>query len=108
VRNTVAGYAIHHAMSIMWATLFEKLVSRRVRPAVADTLAIAGGVSAVASLVDFRLVPQRFTPGFERRLSRRSLAFTYGAFALAMAAAVLLDARAGPSASRRGLARGTS
>jgi hypothetical protein len=108
LRNTVAGYAIHHAMSIMWATLFEKMLSRRARRPVVETLAVAAMVSAVASIVDFRLVPQRFTPGFEKRLSRRSLAFTYGAFALAMAAAVLLDASGRANARRPGPARETS
>jgi hypothetical protein len=91
VRHTVVGYLIHHAMSIFWATFFEKLAASRYhsRPA-AETLAIAAATSAVACLVDYRVVPDRFTPGFEKQLSRHSMALTYVAFAAALAGAVWL------------------
>jgi hypothetical protein len=89
-RHTVLGYLIHHASSILWAAMFEKAAARRAaRPAV-ETLALAGATAVVASIVDFKLVPRRLTPGFEKRLSRQSLVLTYGAFALALAGAVLL------------------
>jgi len=47
----------------------------------------------VAALVDLRLVPERLTPGFERRLSRRSLAWTYVGFGAGLALAGLLAQR---------------
>jgi hypothetical protein len=40
--------------------------------------------------VDFQLTPERLTPGFEHRLSHRSLAAVYGAFAVGLAVGALL------------------
>jgi hypothetical protein len=94
VRHTVAGYLIHHAMSIFWATLFEKAFGRRVAGgSVLETVGCAAATSLMACIVDYKVVPGRFTPGFEKQLSRTSMAFTYGAFALALAAAALLARR---------------
>jgi hypothetical protein len=85
VRHTVVGYAIHHLSSTFWAALFEK-----TRPRSAP---IAGALltSATACLVDYRCTPQRFTPGFEKRLSRGALLSVYAAFAAGLAAAHLLS-----------------
>jgi hypothetical protein len=91
IRYTVVGYLIHHAMSIFWATFFERFRPRNrstaVRPPV---LAAAAATSAAACLVDFRIVPERLSPGFERQLSRTALLMTYAAFAAGLAGAVLL------------------
>ncbi|WP_395140976.1 hypothetical protein [Schlegelella aquatica] len=88
VRYTVTGAAIHHACSVFWAAVFERWApSRASSPAsfgavVRDALAL----TAIAAWVDFRLMPRRFTPGFERRLSGRSLAWGYAAFAAGLVA----------------------
>jgi hypothetical protein len=89
-RYTVTGYFIHHAMSIFWATLYEKLNRRSPARTPAKVLALATATSALACIVDYRLVPERLTPGFQKRLSRTSLFFTSGAFALALAASSLI------------------
>jgi len=89
-RYTIAGYLIHHAMSIFWATLYEKFNRAAPPPSPGETLALATATSALACIVDYRLVPDRLTPGFQKRLSRTSLFFTYGAFALALAASSLI------------------
>lgn len=86
-RYTLSGAVIHHASAMMWAFLFEGLLARvrpgRIRP---DLVAAgAAAVTATAALVDLKLVPSRFTPGFEHRLSRKSLWLTYGAFAAGLA-----------------------
>jgi len=86
VRHTVVGYLIHHAMSIFWATLFERIRDKQ-EASVPATLGAAAATSAAACLVDFRVVPKRLSPGFERQLSRTALFVTYAAFALALAAA---------------------
>jgi hypothetical protein len=80
-RHTLLGLAIHQASSLFWALAFRALM-RRLRPvtpvrAGAAALAVAGA----AALVDLRLVPDRLTPGFEHRLSRRGLALVYLGFA---------------------------
>ncbi|WP_459615418.1 hypothetical protein [Bordetella sp. 2513F-2] len=89
-RHTVPGYLIHHAASVLWATLYARATchrphARQALPAVAGGLATA----AVACWADFRLTPQRFTPGFEHRLSRPALATVYAGFGLAIALATL-------------------
>ena len=54
-------------------------------------LAPAAIITTAAYAVDFHFTPQRLTPGFEHRLSNRSLLTVYGAFALGLAATALLD-----------------
>lgn len=85
-RHTALGFGIHHAMSIMWATHYEKWRGGGDRLAVhvMPTVAAAVAVSAAACAVDLRCTPRRLTPGFERRLSGCSLAAVYGAFAIGL------------------------
>jgi hypothetical protein len=72
-RHTALGYVIHHLMSVGWATLHEKHFAH---PAL---------TSAAAAFVDYRVVPRRFGPGFEKQLGRPSLFVVYAAFALGLA-----------------------
>ena len=63
------------------------------RPAARNPGAVLAGsmaTSAAACFVDFQLTPERLTPGFEHRLSHRSLAAVYGAFAVGLAVGALL------------------
>jgi hypothetical protein len=92
VRFTLLGYVIHHAAAVFWATLYEKFLARPDDSA-ARTLQKTALSSAVACLVDFKFTPRRFTPGYERRLSKQSLFLVYSAFAIGMAAAGLLKHR---------------
>ena len=90
VRHTVVGYAIHHAMSVMWAVLFEKFRPRAPDARAAAAVAGAAAVTAAfAATVDFRVVPKRLSPGFEARLSRAALVAVYAGFALGLAGAAL-------------------
>jgi hypothetical protein len=84
LRHTALGYAIHHLASIFWATFYERARPEK-RPVAAAVL-----TSAVACFVDYKLTPERFTPGFEKRLSKRALFSAYAAFALGLAAAHVL------------------
>lgn len=91
-KYTLVGYAIHHASSLMWASVFEqaagKLLARRSPGA---TLAASAAASAVACFVDYQMTPKRLRPGFEQHLSRRSLALVYTAFGLGLAAGALIN-----------------
>ena len=93
LRYTVTGYLIHHAMSVLWATLFERASHPRNSASPAHILRAAAATSALACLVDYRMVPKRLTPGFERQLSRKSLFATYSVFALALGGAALFMRR---------------
>ena len=87
MRHTAVGYAIHHLASIFWALAFERFRprSREATPVVAA----AALTAATACIVDDTLTPPRFRPGFEKRLSRRSLVLVYAAFGIGLAAGAL-------------------
>jgi hypothetical protein len=85
-RYTLLGYAIHHASSLLWATVYERFVGHKAErkealPAIAGGFAVAG----LACFVDYKLTPYRLQPGFEKRLSTPSMALVYGSFGLALA-----------------------
>ena len=78
LRYTATGYAIHHASSIWWAAVHESPAAKRlIRHPVARAAVVAG----LAALVDYRVVPKRFTPGFEAHLTRASMSAVYATFA---------------------------
>ena len=91
-RYTVIGYAIHHAASIFWAILHEKL-RQQLGPPPNKTAAVAPAIviTTAAYAVDFHVIPKRLTPGFEHRLSKRSLLMVYGIFAIGLATVALMD-----------------
>lgn len=107
--HTLLGLGIHHAMSIFWALPFEHFGGGRhpARP-LAAAIVPASVTAATACFVDFRLTPERFTPGFERRLSRASLAVVYGAFALGLVLGRVLNEGLAASRDRRPGAAGTA
>lgn len=86
VRHTAAGFATHHAASIFWAALLAAFLHGRPQMSTpARLVAASAATSAIACFVDFKLTPRRLTPGFEHRISRKSLAVTYLVFAAGLA-----------------------
>jgi hypothetical protein len=93
LRHTATGLLVHHASSVFWAGFYEWLQSRRRRVTPAAALSDAAVVTCMAAVVDLKVVPERLTPGFERRLGRLGLAGVYAGFAVGLALAGLLRAR---------------
>ena len=94
VMHTVVGYATHHSASIFWAALLAWYLQRHPQRSSPAQLAVASAAtSAIACLVDFRFTPDRLTPGYEHRLSRKALAATYAVFAVGLALGALLTTR---------------
>ena len=89
LRHTAVGTAVHWASALLWSTAFAVLRARRRAPGPGNAIIDAAAVAAVAAWVDLRVVPCRFTPGFERRLSGKSLLLVYAGFAAGLAAAEL-------------------
>ena len=87
LRHTLIGALTHWASSLLWASMFEYIVRRDGPPSAARIVAGAAGVAATAAVVDFKVVPARFSPGFEHRVSKPSLTATYVAFAGGLALA---------------------
>ncbi len=52
----------------------------------------AAGVAAAAYLIDYHVIPKRLTPGFEKRLSGKSMCAIFAALAIGLAARDVLDA----------------
>jgi hypothetical protein len=93
-KYTLVGYGIHHASSLFWATIFEQVAGKVLdRKSVAGTAAAAAAAAATACFVDYQLTPQRLKPGYEERVSKKSLALVYGAFAVGLAAGALFNHR---------------
>lgn len=105
LRHTAAGYLIHHAASCFWGILYERVVGEQA-DRLPGAAKVAAGLTAAgfACLVDYRLVPQRLSPGFELRLSRRSIAAGYFAFGLGLALAGMDAASRGGEQRRRAAA----
>jgi len=94
VKYTLTGFLLNHAATTFWAAIYEKLVAPRADAPGASLLRPllgAAAVSAGAYITDYYLVPQRFTPGYEMRLSGRSLAAIYGMLALGLFARSLMQ-----------------
>jgi hypothetical protein len=83
MRYTASGLLLNLVACGFWAWLFS-LWPRRRRPSLLQSAGRALGISAVAYVTDYHLVPRRFTPGFELCLSRRSFPWIYGALAVGL------------------------
>ena len=87
LRHTAAGYVIHHASALLWATLHEKAFdSPRHRRLASAELTRAFATAAIAAFVDYALTPRRLEPGFDKHLSLPSIVANYAAFAVGLAA----------------------
>jgi uncharacterized membrane protein YccF (DUF307 family) len=89
LRYTGTGAVVHVMSSLLWAALYGWWLEAGGRRSVADAAAKAAAVTSVAALVDLKLVPERLTPGFERRLSTRSVALVYASFGAGLLAGAL-------------------
>lgn len=60
------------------------------RVTIGEAVAEGAAISALAYVTDYYVVPEQFTPGFEKRLSNRSLAAIYGVLAVSLGVGALL------------------
>lgn len=124
LKYTLTGFLLNHASAIFWALFYEKLLGKGERsqgwhrpknwnegartakmlpappaePAlkpIVEPILDAAAVTAGAYLIDYYLIPKRFTPGFEKRLSGKSLAAVFVALAVGLAARDLKQAARG-------------
>ncbi len=85
-KYTATGTALNAAAVMSWAVVHE-LVSDQLPSMKSPWKRLASGalVSALAFVTDYYVVPKRLTPGFEKRLSNRSLLGIYSVLALSLA-----------------------
>lgn len=85
LRHTLLGYAIHHVVSIGWATVHEKHITRLFpRRSVVGQLAAGAITAGLAYLVDYKVAPRRLQPGYDKQLSGSSLVLVYASFAVGL------------------------
>jgi hypothetical protein len=89
-KYTLAGLALNTAAVTSWAVIYHALFGRRPKTPLSAAMG-AAATSALAYVTDYHVVPKRFTPGFEKRLSNKSLAVTYGVLAAGLAVEGLLS-----------------
>jgi hypothetical protein len=83
---TLTGVALNSLAVTSWAGLNEALFGDAIdRRDVATALLGGAAVAGLAYVVDYYVVPRRFTPGFEKRLSGASLFGIYATLALSLA-----------------------
>ncbi len=81
-RHTVVGGALNAGAVAVWSTIHALLPKPQSTFARLRNAAL---VAAAAYVTDYYLVPKRLTPGFEDRLSRKSLFGMYVALAASLA-----------------------
>lgn len=81
-KYTLVGGLLNAGAMLAWSVLHETLPRQR-----SSLGALTKGVltSGVAYLTDYRIVPARLTPGFEKRFSERGMAWMYGVLGVAFA-----------------------
>lgn len=93
VVHTLVGLGINAAAITSWAGLHELLMPRHCTPSIQRAVACGSAIAFVAYLTDYHVVPKRFTPGFEKRLSNAMLLGVYAVLALSLAAGSLYSNR---------------
>ncbi|SAL50280.1 hypothetical protein AWB64_05313 [Caballeronia sordidicola] len=91
MRLTGTGALIHLGASMFWGALFETLLGRRASPA--GIVGAAAVTAATAYVVDYHVVPERVTPGFEAHVSSRSFLPIYAALGAGFALVALSRSR---------------
>ncbi len=86
LRYTVPGLLIHHANATFWSFVFERVMGGVLdQKNPAGILASAAATSAFAAFTDHKLVPRPMQPGYQKRLSNKSLGVVYASIAVGMA-----------------------
>ncbi len=81
-RESWLGIAVNGTAMCAWGVLYEgALEVTRARSSALT--AVVGAAASYA--IDYKVVPKRYTPGIEQRLSRRSVLVAYAALAAALA-----------------------
>lgn len=94
LRHTLPGVLINLGSSMWWALVFRKLFGRAVDHRGAGA-AMAGGVATagLAYCVDYHLMPKRLTPGWEKRISNRSLLISMVAMGVGLGLGAIIARR---------------
>ncbi len=94
IKYTLTGSLLNTAAVVGWAGVHQLLFARSpLGKTLPGALAAGAVTSAIAYITDYYVVPNRLTPGFEKRLSQYSLLGVYATLAIALAAGSLRDSQ---------------
>jgi hypothetical protein len=83
LKHTVPGLLLNTGATVFWSAIYEGIFGRAAdRGQIAKALLGGGAVAALAYATDYYVVPKRLTPGWEERVTNRSLALVYVVLAL--------------------------
>lgn len=88
-RHTATGYAIHHAMSLLWGSVYESVCRSDEPKSLLRICTEAATVASLAYIVDYHVAPARLRPGFKKHLGPWSIVAVYTAFAAGLALATV-------------------
>jgi hypothetical protein len=106
LKYTLTGFLLNYASTIFWASFYERLFGRHSTPrrmrrlpftaspepaSLVTPVCDGAAVAAAAYVIDYHLIPKRFTPGFEKRVSGKSLTAIFAALAIGLAARDMID-----------------
>lgn len=90
MKYTFNGLAINSGAAVFWATIYEKFFGEAADQGNVPMAILGGGaVAGLAYVVDYHVVPERLTPGYDKRLSGKSMAVLYGVLALGLSIGAL-------------------
>ncbi|MDD5495161.1 MAG: hypothetical protein PHG36_10900 [Dehalococcoidia bacterium] len=85
LKYTGTGLLLNQGATVFWASLYERWFGSDAEAGEVGKAMMGGvAVAGLAYLTDYHLIPKRLTPGFEKRLSGRSLAAVFTAMALSL------------------------
>jgi hypothetical protein len=91
LKHTAPGLLLNTGATIFWAAIYEAVFGQAAdRGEIGKAVAGGAAVAALAYVTDYHAVPKRLTPGWEERVSNRSLAVIYVVLALSLPARGLL------------------
>lgn len=83
VKHTIPGLLLNTGATIFWAAIYERIFGQAADRGQLKKAVLGGAtIAALAYVTDYHVVPKRLTPGWEERVSNRSLAVIYGCLAL--------------------------
>lgn len=89
-KYTLVGGLLNAGAMLAWAVLHEAMPRQQTTVGALTKGLLTSGA---AYLTDYRVVPARLTPGFEKRFSQRGMAWMYGVLGAAFALGGAIGAR---------------
>jgi hypothetical protein len=80
-KETLSGLGLNLSALGVWGGLYEKLAGRVPFP---QSLGAGAAAAALIWLLDYKILPERLRPGFEKRLGPESIAAVYVLLALTL------------------------